>query len=332
MIRIKVYKHSQVIKAAVIALLVIAAVAAGFILALRGNEDTQTAVITEASAQLDASLFADKSLQQKEEFLLQTRLPLVPKAVPVTAEGDLGDVPDDPDRIHVQIMGIKEKYSPELHADKPRVLIYHTHTYEAYAQDPNDLYEETTQWRTEDSRYNIIAVGAQLKAELQALGIEVVHDVTEHEPPKLGTAYVRSLETLQAYADAGEEFDMLIDLHRDAASVRNTAPSTVTVDGKPCARLMMLIGTGEGSEGNRFSIVPDWEENYKLAQALTDALNESVDNICREVMVKTGRYNQHMSKNAVLIEVGHNENTLKEAKRATKPLAQAIASILKGDG
>lgn len=231
----------------------------------------------------------------------------------------------------MQILGIEGKYVPDLFRDKHRVLIYHTHSYEAFAQDPNDPYEETTQWRTEDADHNIMAVGARLKEELEALGVEVVHDMTEHEPPKLGTAYVRSLATLQSYADAGETFDMMIDLHRDAASARNTNPSTVMLEGKPCARLMMLIGTGEGSEGNRFSIVPNWEENYKLAQALTEELNLRVENICREVMVKTGRYNQHMSENAVLIEVGHNENTLQEALLAAKPLAESIACILAGD-
>ena len=332
MIRIKVYKLSQVIKAAVIGLLVIAAFVTGIFMIVGGKNDRQTTSVTEASAQLDASLFADKSLQNKDAMLLQTRLPLVPEAVPVTAEGEQADISDVPDRIHVQIMGIDGEYESDLSADKPRVLIYHTHSYEAFAQDAENPYKETTQWRTEDRAHNIMAVGAQLAKELEELGIEVIHDLTEHEPPKLGTAYVRSLETLQSYADAGIEFDMMIDLHRDAASARNTDPSTVMLNGEPCARLMMLIGTGEGSEGNRFSIVPDWKENYKLARALTEELNETVDNICREVMVRTGRYNQHMSKNAILIEVGHNENTLQEAMRATQPLAKAIACILKGDG
>lgn len=331
MIRIKVYKLSQIIKAAVIAVLVIAAIITGIIVAVGGKKETQLPENCEASVQFDASLFADKFYLERQERMLASQLPLVPDAVPVTAETEQSDEPDDYDRIHVQIMGIQGEYEPATDGDKPRVLIYHTHSYEAFAQDYSDPYKETTQWRTEDSAHNIMAVGARLKEELEELGIEVVHDLTEHEPPKLGTAYVRSLATLQSYANAGEEFDMLIDLHRDAASVRNTDPSTVELDGKPCARLMMLIGTGEGSEGNRFSIVPNWEENYKLAQALTDALNERVDNICREVMVKTGRYNQHMSESAVLIEVGHNENTLQEALRATEPLAEAIACVLKGD-
>ena len=321
MIRIKVYTLKQVIGTAVIALLVVAAIVMGICL-FAGSKEEGGQNGMEASMQIGASAAVDKSVL----------LPLLPDAVPVTADSDQPDVSDVPDRIHVQIAGIYDRYEPNAPADKPRVLIYHTHSYEAYAQVATDPYVETTQWRTEDADHNIMAVGRKLKQELEALGIEVVHDLTEHEPPKLGTAYVRSLETLQAYVEAGDEFDLLIDLHRDAASARNTDPSTVLYEGKPCARLMMLIGTGEGSEGNRFSIVPNWEENYKLAQALTEELNSAVENICREVMVKTGRYNQHVSENAVLVEVGHNENTLAEALAAAEPLAHAIAAILKGDG
>jgi len=35
-----------------------------------------------------------------------------------------------------------------------------------------------------------------------------------------------------------------------------------------------------------------------------------------------------MSERAVLIEVGHNENTLQEALHATEPLADVIADLL----
>mgnify|MGYP000306588260 CR=1 FL=1 len=83
-----------------------------------------------------------------------------------------------------------------------------------------------------------------------------------------------------------------------------------------------------GDDGEGFSIKPNWQENYKLAEALTAGLNERIPGICRDIMVKTGRYNQHMSERAVLIEVGHNENTLQEALNATEPLADVIADLL----
>lgn len=342
MIRIKVYKLRQLVCAAVIALLVVAAVITGICLFARGNAENarETVSYAVASAQAgaagedkpsSAAAIAPLYLLDDPSRLLTAQLPLEPYAILVTAESETGDEPDDPERIRVEISKIEGKYEPNLTQDKPRVLIYHTHSYEAYAQDPKNPYKETSTWRTDDVDYNIMGVGSRLTEELEKLGIEVVHDMTEHEPPKLGTAYVRSLATLQAYADRGEEFDMMIDLHRDAASSRNTNPSCVEAGGVEYARLMMLIGTGEGSDGNTFSIKPNWQENYKLAQALTDALNAQIPNLCRDVMVKTGRYNQHMSPSAVLIEVGHNKNTLQQAMNSTAPLACAIAEILQDD-
>lgn len=342
MIRIKVYKLSQIICAAVIGILVIIAVIVGISLFTRGSGDPQltTTMAQTASAQVDVSAKQDKlwlsQLAKKLNLLdpqtvLAAQLPLEPEAIPVTAENEDEDEPDDLDRIRVEISKIEGIYEPKIDGDKPRVLIYHTHSYEAYAQDSSNPYQETSTWRTKDVDFNIMGVGNKLAQELEALGIEVVHDMTEHEPPKLGTAYVRSLKTLQTYADANEEFDMMIDLHRDAASTRNTNPSYVTDNNKQYARLMMLIGSNDNNDGSDPSAGHNWKENYKLADALTQNLNGRVANICRDVMVKTGRYNQHMSPSAILVEVGHNKNTLEQALNATEPLAQSIADILLGD-
>ena len=98
------------------------------------------------------------------------------------------------------------------------VLIYHTHTYEAYEQEPEALYQETEKWRTKDSRYNVVAVGEALARSLTALGIEVTHDMTSFEPPSLEQAYDRSRIMLEERKQNGEVYDLIIDLHRDALS------------------------------------------------------------------------------------------------------------------
>ena len=46
-------------------------------------------------------------------------------------------------------------------------------------------------------------------------------------------------------------------------------------------------------------------------------------------MVKNGRYNQHLFTPSVLIEVGHNLNTLDEALASMPVLAEALADLLK---
>lgn len=242
------------------------------------------------------------------------------------AEHEIPDESDVGEHIRIEIARIDEPYVP---AARGKILIYHTHTYEAYEQNPDDLYKEASaQWRTKEERHSIVGVGAALARHLEALGYEVVHDKTAFEPPKLGTSYIRSLEMLDARVAAGEEYAMIIDLHRDAWDKAQAKQMTAQADGKTAARLMMLIGTGEGSAGAGFSIKPNWKENYKLADALTRRLNSENPGLARDVMVKTGRYNQHISDHSVLIEVGNNKNTLEEALNAMPPLARAIDAAL----
>jgi len=130
-----------------------------------------------------------------------------------------------------------------------RVLIYHTNTYEAFAQAEGSRYQETETWRTADSAHNMIRVGEELSSLLRALGVEVVHDTTAFEPPELSTAYTRSLAMLEKRIAAGESYDLYIDLHRDAYAASYGGSNTVTIGGVDTAKLMMLIGKGEGVTG-----------------------------------------------------------------------------------
>ena len=202
---------------------------------------------------------------------------------------------------------------------KPRrVFLYHTHTFEAYEMDDDNRYTPTETWRTADERCNVVRVGAELAGQLRAAGIEVTHDKTAFEPPRLSTAYSRSLAALEQAAEEG--YDLYIDLHRDSYSKGN-GPNTVTLEGYPAARLLILIGQGTGSS---LEEKPDWETNQRVAQALSGFLNARCEGLCRGVSLKSGRYNQQAATPSLLIEVGNNKNTLPEALRAMEPLARAI--------
>ncbi len=207
----------------------------------------------------------------------------------------------------------------------PQVLIYHTHTHEAYSKQPDQDYVEAAKWRTTNNTYNIVKVGEALARELSAkYGIAVLQDKTDTEYPKLGTSYSRSLKTVQKTMETNKDLKILIDLHRDAYN-KSINPSTVTINGIKVARIMFVIGTGQGQTGVGFTEKPDWKKNLALANAIKDRLAAMDPNLVRETSVKTGRYNQHLSPGSILIEVGHNENTLEEALNAVPFLAQAIA-------
>ena len=217
---------------------------------------------------------------------------------------------------------------PEVRAqDGPRVLIYHTHTWEAYEMTEKTRYEPTETWRTMDERFNMIRIGEELGRQLTLLGFSVVHDKTAFEPPNLSDAYNRSLVMLQNRLNAGEEYDYILDVHRDAYSGLYNGANGVKTDGGRMAYVMMLVGKGTGATGSGFDERPDWPQNLALAQQITDAMNAQVKGISRDVKIKTGRFNQHVSTGALLIEVGNNRNTLEEALAACPVIARAVYEV-----
>ena len=213
-------------------------------------------------------------------------------------------------------------------AEAPSVLIYHSHTYEAFAQVEGDRYRETEKWRTADSAYNMVRVGEELAALLRALGVSVTHDATAFEPPSLSGAYSRSLQMLEKRLAAGESYDLYIDLHRDAYAASYGGSNTVSAAGTKVAKLMMLIGRGEGAVGQGYDVKPDWQANLAVAQAITDELNRQADGLCRDVCIKSGRFNQHIAPACILVEAGNNQNTLQEVLAAMPYLADAVVQVL----
>lgn len=220
----------------------------------------------------------------------------------------------------LQIEVIPDAPEPSAAASIGSILIYHTHTHEAYAQDEDDPYEAIETWRTVDVNHSVVRVGEALAQELRAYGFSVIHDTTDHEKDSLGEAYLRSLDTMQSYA---QSFDLRIDLHRDAY-VDGLKPCLRADDGAEYAQLMLLVGRGDAySDADK----PPYAENLEYAQRLTGELNALIPDICRNVTVKKGRYNQHVDRRCILVEVGHNQNTLEQALSSISCLAKAIKNM-----
>ena len=167
----------------------------------------------------------------------------------------------------------------------------------------------------------MIAVGEALAERLRTeYGFCVLHDTTDHEPPSLKTAYSRSEQTMRAYLERYPSLVLFIDVHRDASS---DASDYVVVDGKPMARLMCVVG-----QGTKYEDKPDFEGNLALASTLTQDLRRIDKRLARDVRIKTGRYNQHVGRLSLLVEVGHNANTLEQALNAVPALAECLALSL----
>ncbi|MEE1200369.1 MAG: stage II sporulation protein P [Christensenellales bacterium] len=286
MVRFKVVKGSHLLLA--IAIIILCATVTGILFGLYANHSSPTNQLTEDSAQVEART-GSVLASTVEQASLSDKTPVT-----------------------IEVIAHENER-------KPRILIYHTHTHEAYEQVDYARYDAIEAWRTTDTSHSVVRVGQELAALLEARGFEVTHDTTDHELNELSTSYTRSLETLQSYTSP---FDLYLDLHRDAY-VEGTSKNFSTSDGQQIARLMLLIGNGEG-----FQEKPYYKQNLAFAEALTERINFYQPNLCKDVMVKNGRYNQNIGVFSVLVEVGHNKNTLEEALRALPYLADGLTDLM----
>lgn len=294
MVRFKVIKGSHLLLA--IAVIVLAA-AIAFILLQEG------------------AVPADSNGRSADAQIVQTKPTEEAKALSAFASSAYEDV-----QLRVEV--IRDAPQSDPLPDAPSILIYHTHTHEAYAQDSDDPYEAVETWRTTDAEHSVVRVGTALAEALTELGYRVIHDTTDHEQDALSSAYLRSLETLESYE---ESFDLRIDLHRDAY-VDGLQTCLMDDDGREYAQTMLLVGRGDAYTGDE---KPPYDENLAFAQLLTNEMNARIPGICRNVTVKKGRYNQHTDKRCILVEVGHNLNTLEQALATVPCLSEAIDASLR---
>ena len=251
----------------------------------------------------------------------------------------LADVDDDVDpEILVRLVeAASQGTGVELTGDEPRVLIYHTHNTEAYRPTAGYEYAASGLYRTEDDDRNVIAVGEELCRILnEEYGIKAIHATEQHEKPLITTAYSRSFRTALKYKLLYPSLELFIDLHRDGVAETGYEDDFVIVDGLECARMMFVVGTGSsgksseadpGGGSKEEAAMPDFETNYALAAGLTKELLSYNERFMRNIRVKSGKYNQQVGPKCLLVEVGHNGNTLEQAMNSVKYLAKAIAQI-----
>ena len=208
-----------------------------------------------------------------------------------------------------------------LNDGQPRVLILHSHTTESFEQTA-DRYEESSTYRTLDPGHNMLALGELLAEILESAGIGVIHDTTLHDYPSYNGSYTHAAASTKAYLEQYPTIELILDLHRDAADTpRGQMATKCTIDGERGAQLMFVLGTDKRLNH------PDWEENLSLALKLQVLLEQENPGICRDLTLSKNRYNQHLGKYALLIEIGAAGNTLDEAKLAARELGEAIAKL-----
>lgn len=193
-----------------------------------------------------------------------------------------------------------------------RILIYHTHTNEAYAEGNSGL--EST----------VAGVGDILVSELEKLGFTVVHDKTVYDVADYNNAYYASRETVNKYLSSYGDFDLIIDLHRDGGPAKPSV--TGTIDGNSIARLSLVTTKRD----------PRYEAHIVKMQGIVDIANELYPGLFKDgerglIAYNHGGisfYNQDLSDNAILMEVGADVNNLQEAKNSMIYVSKVFAAYL----
>lgn len=163
----------------------------------------------------------------------------------------------------------------------------------------------------------------KLKEQLEDRGIGTIVDKTDVQTLliqkgwKYPQSYQESREVIQTAMNKNRDLNYLIDIHRDSRRKKDT---TITINGQSYAKIAFVIG------GNN----PNYEKNAKLAKQLDKLLQEKYKGLSRGVLKKegsltNGKFNQDLSSNAILIEVGGVDNTFEEMYRTTAALADVFS-------
>lgn len=205
-----------------------------------------------------------------------------------------------------------------------KVLIYHTHGSEAFADSREGVLEDT-----------IIGVGDTLTEILETqYGIHVYHDRTVYDmvDGKLDRSYAYHLSKkgVQKILEAHPSIEVIIDLHRDGVS--EGTHLVTTINGKPTAKVMLLNGVSRFKKSGDISHLynPYKEDNLAFSLQLYLKGRELYADFFRKIYIRSYCYNLNLMPKATLVEAGAQTNTLEEMKNAMEPLATVLYQVLSG--
>ena len=224
---------------------------------------------------------------------------------------------------------VSRPFAAQLGQGDPQILILHTHGSESYTPPEEAKVVWSGDYRTTDTRYNVVAVGDVMAEVFGAAGISVLHDRTLYDYPSYNGAYDRSLASIEDYLARYPSIRFVLDLHRDA--VEDTAGNQYRVicetQEGTAAQMTLVVGSDGGGLYH-----PNWQENLRLATALQEHLLAENEQLMRPVLLRNSRYNQHVTTGSLLVEVGAAGNSPEEATLAARIFAEGMIDVITGTG
>lgn len=205
--------------------------------------------------------------------------------------------------------------------DGPQILIYHTHSQEAFADSvPGDV------------NTGIVGVGECLtKILTEQYGYRVLHNTGQYDVETRDNAYSRALPAVEQILAENPSIQVIIDLHRD--EVAEETKLVTDIQGRPTARFMFFNGLSRTRKTGEIDYLANENQEANLAFSFQMQLKaaEYYPGLTRRIYLKGYRYNMHLRPRTLLVELGAQNNTVEEAINACDPLAHILDMVLKGE-
>lgn len=204
----------------------------------------------------------------------------------------------------------------------PKILIYHTHSQEAFADSGKGDMSET-----------IMGMGAYLAKLLnEEYHIETIHhqgvyDLIDGNLDR-SKAYQLAEPEIRKILKEHPSIEVVIDLHRDG--VKESTHLVTDIGGKKTAQIMFFNGLSRTRTNGDIAYLhnPYIEDNLAFSLQMQIEAMEKYPGFVRRIYLKSYRYNMHLNPKTLLVEAGAQTNTVREMKNAMKILAEILDGVL----
>ena len=214
--------------------------------------------------------------------------------------------------------------SIQMAGEEPKVLIYHTHSQEAFADSRSGVWQDT-----------VVGLGDRLKNELEErYHIPVLHvtdtfDVIDGVTDR-SEAYTYAEEKIWQVLAQYPSIEVIIDLHRDG--VDEDTRLVTSINGKDTAQMMLLNGLCRTTTNGPISYLQNdyLTENLAFSFQVQRKAAEYYPTLMRKIYLRSYQYNLHILPRCLLVECGAQTNTVEEAQNAMPLLADLLYLVLSG--
>lgn len=215
--------------------------------------------------------------------------------------------------------------SIDLQGEEPKVLIYHTHSQEAFADSRPGEWQDT-----------VVGLGETLKNNLETrYGISVLHltdtfDVIDGVTDR-SAAYTYAEQRVWEVLEEYPSIKVVIDLHRDG--VAESTRLVTEIDGKETAQLMLLNGLCRTAANGPIEYLqnPYLTENLAFSFKIQAKAAQYYPDLMRRIYLRSYQYNLHILPRSLLVECGAQTNTVEEVQNAMPLLADLLYLVLSGN-